>query len=189
MRLFAALAIAEEAVDEIAAWWTAASSCLPASQWREIPRERWHITLAFYGEVDGRDYNRLALALEECATACGPMQLGVLNYGAFPNARRPRVFWIGAYQVSGDCTLSSFAGCCSRAGRANVRKHSAKSPPFQGHITLARYRGVPEPLNMESLQGIPGVPSVTWTVDRLDLMRSILHRDGARYQVLEEFRL
>jgi len=189
MRLFAALAIAEEAVDEIAAWWTAANSCLPASQWREIPRERWHITLAFYGDVDGRDYNRLALALEECAAARGPMRLGVSSYGVFPNARRPRVFWIGAYQAGGDCTLSSFAGCCSRAGHANVRKYSAKNQPFQGHITLARYRGVPEPLNPEYFREMPEVPATIWNVERLDLMRSTLHRDGARYQVLEEFQL
>jgi len=189
MRLFAALPLSEEVIEEIAVWWTAAGLYLPAVQWREIPSERWHLTLAFFGEVDGRDYNQLAMALEECATRYGPMQLGLSGYGVFPNARRPRVFWIGTTQYGGNCTLGNLAGCCRRAGHANVRKRTEKSSPFRGHITLARCRGVPEALKLEGFREMPEVPAISWTVGRLELIRSTLQRDGARYQILEEFPL
>jgi 2'-5' RNA ligase len=189
VRLFAALELSESALEAASAWWREAKPYLVTNRLREMPRENWHLTLAFFGEVEGRDYNPLALALEECAAVSQPMKLHFSGFGAFPSLHRPRVFWIGVRQGEKDRELRRLAGCCRRAGYANVRKQTGKSTPFQGHITLARYRSSPPPLSLESLSVLPEVPVIDWQVDRLCLIRSTLHREGARYQLLEAFGL
>lgn len=188
MRLFAALSLPPAAREAIGVWWVEACTLLPAREWRDIPGENWHLTLAFFGDVEGGDVDDLAEQLAECASQAPPLDLRLSDFGVFPRPARAQVFWIGVDDAGGR-GLKGLAGCCRRAGFATVRKHGGKSEPFRGHITLARRRGPPDPIPMEVLAQMPQVPDITWSSGRLQLMRSVLHKDGARYQVMEEFEL
>lgn len=188
MRLFAALDPPEEVIDAIALWWTEACVNLPAGEWRDIPKQNWHLTLAFYGDVDGDCYDDLAEALAQCAHEAAPITLRLEGFGVFPRPDRARVFWIGIGN-GGDTGLRGLARCCRRQGFANVRKQTAKLEPFRGHITLARRRGLPGPITPACLAQMPEVTADQWQADCLRLYQSELHHDGARYRVLEEFEL
>ena len=189
MRLFAALVMPEEVRESVTAWWTAARVHLPDAQWRDVSEANWHVTLAFYGDVDGDCVDGLVEALSDCALTSPVQHLRMKGVGVFPNMNRPKVFWLGIDDAEGQGGLQELARCCRRAGRATVRKRSAKDTPFQGHVTLARRRGFPSPLAPDVLMAMPDTPEVIWQAAALRLYRSELHRSGARYRVLEEFEL
>lgn len=189
MRLFAALDLPDEVLDAAALWWMEVSPRFDPNEWRDVPKENWHLTLAFYGEVTGHELRRLAEKLEECAMLARPLKLSLNGYGFFPKIHRPRVFWIGVEEVGRGGAMKALAGCCRRAGFASVAKTGAKSEPFYAHITLARRRGPPRPMSPQGFLDLPDVPQIRWEADRLCLYRSILGRTGARYRLVESFDL
>lgn len=189
MRLFAALDLPDHVMEELRAWWAGACIHLDVGDWREVPSANWHLTLAFYGDVEGGEADDLAENLAECAAHMTPFTLKLARFGAFPNLLRPRVLWVGVEDTDAAGSMKSLARCCRRAGRATVRKRSAKEQPFHGHITMARARHFPAPIAAEAVEEMPEVPEISWQARDLRLYRSVLHRDGARYSVLEEFEL
>ncbi|RME41070.1 MAG: RNA 2',3'-cyclic phosphodiesterase, partial [Deltaproteobacteria bacterium] len=177
MRLFAALTFPDAVLDEIAAWHAGASPALPPGQWRDVSRENWHLTLAFYGDAGGDEADDLAEALAACAAAASPLRLRLSAPGVFPGLDRPRVFWLGVEEAEVDHAgrLAALARCCRRAGRATLRKRTAKDTPFRAHVTLARSRGYPLPMGAERFADMPPPPDIVWTVEDMVLFRSELH--------------
>ena len=116
MRLFAALDLPDDIRHDLAAWWTVACVHLPPAEWRDVPRHHWHITLAFYGDVEGGEVDDLAEALAECSAAASPMGLHIEGCGVFPRPSRSRVFWAGVEQQQGGKDLRHLARCCRQAG-------------------------------------------------------------------------
>ncbi len=189
MRLFAALDLSEEASEELALWWQQAGLQLHASEWRFVPRENWHLTLAFYGEITGGEAERLADALSERLPGFQPLLLRLKGSGVFPSLARPRVIWAGVEDARPPGSLAQLARCCRLAGHATLRKRGAKEDPFRGHVTLARARGLVSPLRPEMWQDFPPLPDVTWLADTVRLYQSVLRPEGAQYRCIEEFRL
>ncbi|GAA0944466.1 RNA 2',3'-cyclic phosphodiesterase [Actinocorallia libanotica] len=180
MRLFAALIPAEEALDELAGTLASARASWPGLRW--LDRGLWHVTLAFYGEIDETARPRLLAGLERAARnpAFG---LSLAGAGAFPQgAPRSRVLWTG---VEGEVqTLTSLAEAAITAGEAAGAlqdPHRAYHP----HLTVARSR-VPRDLRPLTghLSDFAGTP---WTAGELHLVRS--HHGGPRYESLVRWRL
>lgn len=188
MRLFAALSVPDEVVEELDAWWQAAAVHLNLAHWRDVPTRHWHMTLAFYGDFDGRDVDDLSEALGFCASRHAPFMLQTAGCGGFPKASRARVFWAGVISPEDPRQLVRLARCCNHAGHANLRKRTGKDTPFRGHITLAR-SSVPQALDGQRLAGLPDVPELSWQAETVELYQSRLHPDGARYRLLETFEL
>ncbi len=185
LRLFAALTPPEAVLDEIERWWRSARLALPRRQWRHMPRENWHLTLAFYGEIEGGLLGDLELALaRELAGATAP-RVGSRGIGTFPGPVRPRTFWLG---IEGTA-LDELAGRCRRAAAILPTPDRHDDPyPFRPHLTLARTRR-PRPLDLHRLAAMPPPPCLNWRADGVDLYRSRLHSDGARYEILAHYPL
>jgi 2'-5' RNA ligase len=63
---------------------------------RWVPAENVHLTLKFLGEVDEGMVPDVEEALAAVAVAARPFALALEGGGCFPNARSPRVIWVGA---------------------------------------------------------------------------------------------
>src|SRR4051812_38775134 len=67
----------------------------------ELPGVRWvdpghfHLTLAFLGDVDVADLDKVCRAAGEAAATFAPIDLVIEGPGAFPNPSRPRTLWVG----------------------------------------------------------------------------------------------
>jgi len=207
MRLFAALDTPYTICEEIHAWWLEAAGQLPMGDWRDVPIKNWHLTLAFYGDVEGSGVDDLAEALAEYVKGTTkephrsgriregelpgvtrPIGLKTTDFGVFPKFSKPRVFWAGVDDLENSGELKEMARCCRRAGRATVRKRSAKESPFRGHISLARANEFAVPIDAEIVAAMPPFPKLVWKAESLSLYQSTLHPDGAQYRRLEEFR-
>jgi len=189
MRLFAAIDLSEPAIEALADWQAEALSLLPSAEWRGVLPHLWHLTLAFYGDVDGNDADDLAEALDACAGDCPQLSLAINGFGLFPKVARANVFWAGVEESAEGDRLRHLARCCRRAGHATVRARTAKERAFRAHITVARARGRVGALDAASLLVMPELPRQTWCAESFSLYQSILRPEGPQYRRLERFKL
>ena len=140
-------------------------------RWPSAP-ERWHLTLAFLGEVD--DAAPPPGPLEPACAGTGPLALSLA--GAWTFGRGGPV-WVG---VAGDTgRLAELAGRVAAACRgAGV---DVERRPYRPHLTVGR-RGHPDPAPLTAYAG------PAWTADEVELVRSHLGRT-VEHQVLERFSL
>lgn len=96
-RLFVAIAPPQRAVVALAAGIAPLHDVPGAPRW--IPPERWHLTLAFLGEVAEPPMLRPALGSVAARTA--PIALRLDGAGTFPARGAPRVCWIGVHDATG----------------------------------------------------------------------------------------
>lgn len=142
----------------------------------------WHLTLKFLGDVPvtgpaGLDAVKAALA----GVVFSSFRLTGAGGGFFPNAKRPRVVWIG---------LAAGGPACGRLAAAVETALSplgfpAEDRPFAAHLTLARIR---EPGRAGDLAGmervLSGIRLPETSVESITLWRSRLQPGGPRYEVL-----
>ena len=136
MRAFIAIEVPEEihvALRERQAAFRAAAPLSEADVWPKLP-ENIHLTLKFLGEISERQAAQVTEALEAFAPF-GKFPIEVKGFGFFPNARCPRVFWVG---VQAPPDLEQLAarveGAMEKLGFAREER------AFTPHLTLARFR-------------------------------------------------
>ena len=129
IRLFAALPIPDEIADRL----VSLQRGLPGAKWR--PRENFHLTLRFFGEMDNAQADDLDGELASIVAA--PFDLVLKGAGAFGGAD-PHAVWIGAQANE---ALEDLARRCEKAARrAGLKPETRKFTP---HVTLAYLRGSP----------------------------------------------
>ncbi|MGN6673834.1 MAG: RNA 2',3'-cyclic phosphodiesterase [Thermomicrobiales bacterium] len=143
-----------------------------------------HLTLKFLGATDPDRVPAITEALGTVAARSAPFTVYTSAPGAFPNARRPRVLWLGlagplerlaAVQEAVDAALESLA-------------FPRETRPFRPHQTLGRVRdgaAISDPGALAATFAALGQrPAAPLPVSALRLMRSELQRTGAQYTPL-----
>lgn len=139
---------------------------------RVTTRDQWHVTLQFLG--DNADVDAVIAALEGIEVSGGRAQLG--GAGAFPDAARARVMWLGF--AEGASVLERIARAVAQ--RTAVLGHEADPRPFRPHLTLARFRDPTDARGAITTFGAEPV-GPTWEVDAIAVYESERRADGARY--------
>jgi 2'-5' RNA ligase len=177
VRLFVALIPPERVLDEIEQAF-APYDKEPGLRW--TGRATWHVTLAFYGEVDDATTERLLPRLERAAGRHPRRNLAFAGAGAFPRPRSARTLWTGIHT-----DLQRLADSCLAAGRREGID-TGRHLRFHPHLTVARAR---TPLDLrpmvEALESYEGTP---WDADQIHLMRSHLGAE-VRYETLRSWPL
>jgi RNA 2',3'-cyclic 3'-phosphodiesterase len=152
-----------------------------AGEVRWVADESVHLTLQFLGAVPEERVEAVGAALAAAAAAARPLILEVKGAGGFPNARRPRVVWLG---LSGEVdVLAALAGDLGR--RLAPLGFPPEARPFAAHLTLGRARDT---------RGAPGLggalaaaaqdEGTAWRAAELGLFESHLSPMGPRYEVI-----
>ena len=96
---------------------------------RWIPPERWHLTLAFYGELPDAEVGKVVDRLDRRLRDAADLSLALAGAGAFSR----RAVWLG---VTGDrAQLGALARSVARE----------RGRPYRPHLTVARLRGNTDP--------------------------------------------
>ena len=158
-----------EVLAPLAERWPTLRAAYPGLSW-PAP-DRWHVTLAFLGELRSGQLHRLRARLAPLTASTAPFQLVVAEPGAFPPAGRPRVLWVG---LGGElAALTDLAGGVRRAARQARIELDRK--PFRPHITVARVRReLPAHDLPHILRKLSAGAGRGWEADRLVLMESTL---------------
>jgi len=185
-RLFIAIALSEEARGALAEAQVVCRRCRLPLRWIE-PRGA-HLTVKFLGDVARERVPALADALAGLAGLHEPFQLWTGPAGAFPNARRPRVLWLGIAGAT-EC-LDDLQQDLETALEGLGFPPDGR--PFRPHLTLGRVRdGAPPELPGlgEVLAELQRATPAPLPVEELLLMRSDLSGGGPRYTTLAVARL
>ena len=148
-----------------------------------VKPENLHFTLRFLGHISDAQLNRVKTAAREAAQGVAAFRIALAGLGAFPNARRPQVVWVGIGK--GGDNLRDLA---ERLDDTLARQRFPKEPRgFQPHLTLAR---VKEPRLWGEIGPVLGqferVEVGEQEVRSLLVMESLLRPQGAIYTQVEE---
>ncbi|MEO1642004.1 MAG: RNA 2',3'-cyclic phosphodiesterase [Pseudomonadota bacterium] len=157
-RLFAALPVP----DVIAERLLYLQEDLPGARWRQ--RDHFHITLHFYGEVDGEIANEIADRLEEVAAK--PIALNLSGVGWFGRKAPHNLHAV----IGEDESLTRLAKDCRRIARQLGLKLDDK--PFKPHITLAYCKDTPVEMVRRWSETYQTLRSEPFLADRFSLYES-----------------
>jgi 2'-5' RNA ligase len=174
-RAFVAVRPPEDVLEAVEETLAPARKVMVGPRW--AGREQWHVTLQFLGAVAA-----LAPVVDGlCAAVSGlaPFRFQLGGSGAFPNARRARVVWIGASEGAGP--MAAVAGAVN--GALAPLGYEAESRPFRSHLTVARLRNPGDVAPVVAALGDESVGE-PWTVEEIVLYQSRLRPSGSEYSVL-----
>ncbi len=172
IRVFLALDLPDEPRKEISRAFMPLIKKYPSIKW--VPEENYHITLVFLGEVPPQFIESIEKPLERVAGKYRPFTLALDGWGTFPPGKNLfNVLWVG---VEHDDSLIQFQRELSRITGVFERR------TYKPHITVAR-NGRPRVSISESVR----IEPVKFVIREVTLFRSILRREGARYQVIRRF--
>jgi 2'-5' RNA ligase len=138
--LFVAVVPPAEAIADLDRAAAPVRAACPELRW--IPTERWHLTLAFYGEVADGDVARIERRGVRATKGAAGLDLHFAGAGQFGD----RVLWVG---VQGDREgLRALAGGLATDGR-----------PYRPHLTVARARRGGDPRAAAAPHGDPQAPA------------------------------
>lgn len=171
MRAFAAIELPDAFRDEVASVARQLSAAIEA---RYLPRQNYHITLAFLGDILEGQLHSAMEALDEATDSIGPVCLkpdGIGKFGRPQNA----TLWMG---LAKDPEMIALAD--RLRGGLRMRGIDFDDKPFKPHITLSRHAKIPYAELPQLLFPQEAV------ANRVALLKSTLSRDGATYKPLHE---
>lgn len=174
MRAFMALEIPSDLADDVAAL---ARQLKASVKGKLVPRENYHLTLAFLGDVTERQLADGMHVLDEAAACFDAVELRPNGLGKFGRAH-DATLWLGFEQDPALMELAAFV----REGLAGAGI-DFDTKPFVPHLTITRRAS----LDAGALPALP-FPLPTHASE-LTLFKSTLTRDGAIYDAIYEVEL
>ena len=164
MRLFVAVVPPEEALAHLANAVERVRPLEPALRWAEP--QRWHLTLAFLGEVGEEVLPELSERLARAAARHPAHRLALEGAGRFGQ----RVLWVGVGRDAGllPPLAASVAAAARRCGIAMEER------PYRPHVTVARARERTRPDLRPLVTALAPYAGPPFPVDRIVLVRSHL---------------
>lgn len=136
MRLFVGITPTAEALAHAAGEVDRITSTTPDMRW--VPVERWHVTLAFLGEVDPDRIPGVAARLGEVAATHPPLEgMRLAGAGTFRG-----VLWFGVSPTERHSPADRLARAIQREMRA--AGVPVERRPWRAHLTIARWRPSPQ---------------------------------------------
>jgi 2'-5' RNA ligase len=135
-----------------------------------------HLTLFFLGETGVSQLSSVQSELNLLASRHAPFTLRLNGVGAFPNRKKPRIFWAGL----GDDIASLRALQADLTARLVSLGWQAEKRPFRPHITLGRVKNHKK---MVQVDWKGDLARLQFEVTAVHLMQSELRPSGAVYSI------
>ena len=146
-------------------------------------RDKFHLTLRFLGEVDGRVHRATIDALQELESP--PFSLQLKGVGVFPPRGLPGSVWAGVAEPGPVTQLRHRVDACLR----QVDGIEPDPRKFAPHVTIARVGDCA----VEDVMGYLGahalLRSEAFPVERIFLFSSVRSPKGSSYRIEAGFRL
>jgi 2'-5' RNA ligase len=183
LRSFLALEIPAEVQDALARYITPLQKALPKTSIRWVPSHNLHLTLKFLGDVSSASLEQLTDSLKTEVAACEPFSMSVGGLGAFPNARRARIIWIG---LTAPPALATLIRCVEMA--STRLGYPPEGRPFSPHLTIGRVTQNVSATDLQqiraALEGTQVGTVGTVRVEALQVFKSDLRPTGSVYTLL-----
>ena len=181
-RLFTAVIPPADVIVELARWIDPRRD----SAWRWTEASDWHVTLAFYADVEPWRYEELVEGLASAAARTPRFQLGLRGVGCFGSVAKAHVLYAEVDDPRG--ALPELAGRCHTA--ATTSGIEVARQKYHPHVTLAR-RNQPSD-GSRHLRALADLATASWDVTEVVLVQSFLGqgpRGTPRYEARERLAL
>ncbi|MGC9048828.1 MAG: RNA 2',3'-cyclic phosphodiesterase [Patescibacteria group bacterium] len=145
--------------------------------------EGLHLTLHFLGYLDEQKLEKVKEIISQSLEENPSVEVRLENFNGFPNLNQPRVLFVSCQEI-GDRVVQSIQ---DKIGR-QLEKIGVEidKRPWQMHITLARLK-MPKQIRIGQLTD--EIRKLRFKVKSIDLMKSELSQEGAKYSIIEKFPL
>jgi RNA 2',3'-cyclic 3'-phosphodiesterase len=169
MRLFIAVLPPQDALAELEAAVAPLRSSWPDLRW--AGQDRWHLTLAFLGEVAETRLDGLRERLARAASRHNKMRVRIGRGGAFPSPAKARVLCAHIQGERADLdTLRALAASIAAGARRAGAPPPDEGRKYRPHVTLARSR---RPADLSALtEALAGYSGSAWNATHIELIRS-----------------
>jgi 2'-5' RNA ligase len=148
-----------------------------------------HLTLKFLGDTLPDQVEAVKIALGKAVSGISPFTFTVGGLGCFPNARRPRVVWVGLYEPTG--ALSRLRDAVE--DQVAPLGFPTENRPFHPHLTLGRVQRNASNSEVRQVGEVVEASAIgnlyEMTVKQVSYIKSDLKPGGAVYTTLYEARL
>jgi 2'-5' RNA ligase len=146
-----------------------------------------HLTVVFMGNIKTEDIPAIEREIKRGCAGFDPFDISLKGLGLFPNARRPRVLWLGI-----ECETERMSSLkTDLQERLRIYGVKEEKREFRPHLTLGRFRKSNR--SSSPLEGIitryKGLESPVFTLKELVMFKSKLTPKGAEYTKLASWPL
>lgn len=134
LRAFMALELSDELRARLHRLARELEAAMPPRGVRWTRPEGLHVTLKFLGEISAARVADILLIMQSAAQGIPPFDCIVSGLGCFPNARQPRIIWVGLHEQGGALArlYRALEDGAARLGYAPEER------PFSPHLTIGR---------------------------------------------------
>lgn len=176
IRAFIAVHLPDAVKDALGEVAQALAGRVPHGAVRWVRPQQMHLTLCFLGDTAVDKLPAIMEAMDLAAGKHAPFAMRLEDVGCFPNARRPRVIWVG---LAGD--IAQLAALKSDLDeRLTPFGWPSENKPFRAHLTLGR---VKDERGVQGVEWTAGVPQLEVPISAIHLIESQLRPDGSVYAV------
>ena len=185
MRTFISIEIPENIKDNIEKSIGEMKLILSPLKW--VDKKNLHITLKFLGWVVDDKADDMIRSVMDLAKGFGSIKINFAGLGVFPNARHPRVIWVGINEGS-DRVKELAEKIDARLSSEGYRKEEERE--FSPHLTIGRIK---EKIDVEPLSKFIEKNVMTefggFTADHISVMKSTLRKSGPIYEEIQKIRI
>lgn len=136
-----------------------------------------HLTLKFLGGVAATRIVDVSGAIERAANGINSFEIEIGGTGCFPNARNPRVLWVGVSKIAEEL-LRLYLNIEDQLEREGFEKEKRK---FSPHLTIGRLRTPRNAAQLAERLLNNDFENETFTATQVIVMRSDLNPKGSIY--------
>lgn len=145
---------------------------------KPVSKENMHFTLLFLGEISDDMAQKVMESLS--SVSFDPIEMNLVDVGAFPNPKSPRVVWIGIDKDAAKNLVELAAQVEEKLNPLGFKSDK----PFKPHLTIFRIKNVTSDISHE-LNKFRAVEIGHETISELKFKKSILTPTGPIYTDLQ----
>jgi RNA 2',3'-cyclic 3'-phosphodiesterase len=142
--------------------------------------ESIHLTLKFLGNLDASKIQPVCEAVQKTCEGFSTFRLRSGQKGAFPNLKRPRVFWVGLTETNGEILADLQAKLELVLAEVGFESEARR---FHPHITVGRVRSAKKIDEVAHKFMEYRFPELEFMADQVLIMKSELTPRGALYSI------
>jgi 2'-5' RNA ligase len=145
---------------------------------RPVGKQNMHFTLLFLGEITEEIAKRVKKELS--VISFKPIEVKFTHLGAFPNAKFPRVIWIGTDEASGKQLVDLASQVEQKLAPLGFRSDK----PFKPHLTIFRIKNKVDDISMK-LEKFKLIDLGKDIISQVKFKQSVLTPNGPIYSDLQ----
>lgn len=178
IRTFVAIQISVELQEELGRFLAELKKKHADVKW--VNHDSIHLTLKFLGNLTASQIEMVIAAVQQACEGVSEFHLKTGERGAFPNLKRPKVFWVGLSYANDPTLINLQSKIEAVLAEIGFEKETRK---FHAHLTIGRVRRFKNMDDVVQKFMEYDLAEIEFDVQEVLIMKSVLTPKGAVYSI------